>query len=292
MLKLCFDATRFGFGLQDAVEMAAERGLSAIEYSFESFPVTSKAARKLDDQEKQYLQSVALRSKELSIEIACLKLNDPLEVTDKSSVKNFHGMVEKLLLVANEVGCRKLLFYLDPSPNEQWKEQVEQTLEPTLSAARKAGIKMMLSLSTPPCYRGRSLKFWRATEPGEWRDFLATMPDLALSFSVADCLWQSIDYLRIVPGLVSAMEHIEARDVEVNRMLLHDTGMYGPLWWRYKQLGRGQVDWKQFIEALKLYDFKGAISIQLDDEFTPDGFEDLSEALDGSVKLLKPLLMY
>ncbi len=292
MLKLGFDATRFGFDLLDAVEMACTRGLASVEYTFEPFDVADKAARKLSAPEKEYLQTVDNKRKQLEVEIACLKLNYPLQALNKVSVKNFRGMVEKLTLVAQAIGCSRLLFYVVPGPEEDWKEHLEQALAPVLSLVNKAGIKMMLSLSTPPCFRGRSLRGWRSTEPGEWRELLAAMPQLALSFSAADCAWQGIDYLRILSGLISAIEHVEARDVEVNRVLLADTGLFGPLWWRYKLLGRGQIDWRQFIEALKLYDFNGTVSIQLDDEFTADEFEDLSEALDASVKLLAPLIKY
>lgn len=291
-MRLCFDATRFGLGLQEAAEMAAARNLPSVEYTFESFSVAEKGAKKLDDQEKEYLQSVAQACERLNVEIACLKLNYPLQAGNKTSVKNFRGMVEKLSLVGREVGCKRLLFYLEPGSQDNWTEQVEEALTPSLVALNKLGIRMMLSLSTPPCNRGRSLRSWRSTEPGEWRELLAAMPELSLSFSAADCLWQGIDYLRILSGLVQAIEHVEARDVEVNRMLLQDSGLFGPLWWRYKMLGKGQVDWRQLIEALKLYEFQGTVSIQLDDDFAADDFEQLSEALDSGVKLLAPLVKY
>ena len=116
------------------------------------------------------------------------------------------------------------------------------------------------------------------------------MPNLGLNFSPADCVWLGIDYLRILSGLVAAIEHVEAHDIEINRDLLVDSGMYGPLWWRYRMPGKGQVDWRQLIEALKLYDFQGTISIHMDDEFIADETEELEKALETSQKFLAPLL--
>lgn len=292
MLRLCFDATRFGFGLLDAVEMAASRQLPEVEYTFEAFDVADKAARKLSAGEQEYLARVDESRTRLGVEIACLKLNYPLQVTKKILVKDFRLMVEKLFLVAKAIGCGKILFYLEPGAEEDWRELAEQAISPVLALAEKAGIRILLSLATPPRLRGKSLRFWRSIEPGELRDLLASMPRLSLSFSAADFLWQGIDYLRILPGLMPALEHVEVRDVEVNRVLLADTGLFGPLWWRYKLPGRGQVDWRQLVEALKLYDFNGSVSIHLDDEFTGDEIEELTEALDSSVKLLAPLLKY
>lgn len=292
MLKLCFDATRFGFGLLDAVELAASRQFNAVEYSFEPFDAADPASRELTDAEAQYLQEINSRAKQLSVDVACLKLNYLLQPSNQQSVENFSNMVQKLVLLAKSVGCRKLLFYMEAGTNANWKATVEEALSPSLTLAHTYGIRLMLSLSTPPCFRGRSLKGWRSSEPGEWRDLLAALPELCLSFSAADCAWQGIDYLRILPGLMSGIEHVEVRDVEVNRVLLADTGLFGPLWWRYKLPGKGQIEWSQFIEALKLYDFQGTVSIQLDDEFTSDEFEDLSAALDNAAKLIGPMVKY
>ena len=127
-------------------------------------------------------------------------------------------------------------------------------------------------------------------EPQDWRDLVAACPGLSLSFSPADCVWLGIDYLRILSGLAAVIDHVEAHDVEINRDLLVDSGMFGPLWWRYRVPGKGQVDWGQLIEALKLYDFQGSISIHLDDEFVASDEEELENALDGGLKKLAPLV--
>lgn len=291
-MQLCFDATRFGFGLQEAVELASAKNIPAVEYTFEPFDVTDEAAKSLSAQEKEYLKEVAAAAAKLKIEIACIKLSYPLKVSDESQVKKFQDMLVKLGKLAEAISCSRIIFYLEPEIYQDWTIKVEKALSPVLKDLSRAGVKLLLSLSTPINNRGRSLKFWRSVEPQEWRDFLAAMPELSLSFSAADCLWQGIDYLRILPGLIKAVDHVEAGDVEINRQILTDGGMFGPLWWRYKLPGKGQVDWRQLCEALKLYEFNGNFSIQLDDEFIGADYPELSEALDHSVKLLAPLVKY
>jgi sugar phosphate isomerase/epimerase len=66
--------------------------------------------------------------------------------------------------------------------------------------------------------------------------------------------------------------------------------LYGPLWWRYRLPGKGQVDWTQLIEALKLYDFNGPFSIHLDDEYVVADWQSLEDALDLSLKHLAPIV--
>ncbi len=99
-MRLCFDATRFGSGLDGAIAIAAERGVHACEFSFAPFNAKG-AAGKLDDKERQYLVSIAELGKQKEVEIACLNLDFCLDVDDKKSIKQFVPMVKvraKLLI--------------------------------------------------------------------------------------------------------------------------------------------------------------------------------------------------
>ncbi|MFX5945340.1 hypothetical protein ABTE62_19815, partial [Acinetobacter baumannii] len=77
----------------------------------------------------------------------------------------------------------------------------------------------VMRLSTPVIYRNQSLKSWRGTEPQDWRDLSSLVPNLGLAFSPADCVWLGIDYLRVLSGVIKAVEHIEAHDIEISRDL-------------------------------------------------------------------------
>lgn len=288
-MRLCFDATRFGCGLDGAVELAAERGLTAVEYSFQPFDVTQKAPS-LDKTEKAYLAEVKKSCRDTGVEISCLNLDYAVDPEDKKAVKKFLQMVAKLALVAQAAGCHRISVSVNVGANGSWRESVSELLGEAQKIAAKKNLRLTLRLSTPQEFRGQSLKGWRAMEPQDWRDILSSCPDLSLSFSPADCVWLGIDYLKILSGLVSAIDHVEAHDIEINRTLLNDSGMYGPLWWRYRMPGKGQVDWSQLLELLKLYDFSGTVSIHLDDEFIGEEAEDLSDALTRSVKVLAPLV--
>lgn len=287
-MRLCFDATRFGSGLDGAIELASHRGLSAVEYSFAPF-ATGKASKALDVKEKDSLKAVAELSKTKGVEFACLNLDYCVMPGDKKSVKQFVSMVGKLATVAEVLECPRIAFSVMPGENG-WQELVEEHLSAVGDTLQNHNVKPLLRLSTPQTFRGVSLKSWRAMEPQDWRDLVSACPGLSLSFSPADCVWLGIDYLRILSGVAAAIDHIEAHDIEINRDLLVDSGMFGPLWWRYRMPGKGQVDWGQFIDALKLYDFNGTISIHLDDEFVANEQEELERALDTSLKKLAPFV--
>ncbi|PWT97401.1 MAG: hypothetical protein C5B53_08100 [Candidatus Melainabacteria bacterium] len=289
-MQFCFDATRFGTGLDEAVKLAANQGFSAIEYSFAPFAVTTKAKTKLDTKESKFLKSVLSLAESLGVQVACLNLDYCLLSEDKKGSKDFSGMITKLSHVAKALNCPRISIFLAPGNNSHWLDSAEERLNAVCQELEGNQVKLLIRLSTAPQFRGKSLKTWQAMEPQDWRDLMSICPSAGLSFSPADCVWLGIDYLKILPGIASGIEHIEAHDIEIVRNVLNDSGIYGPLWWRYRLPGKGQVDWTQLVEALKLYDFKGTFSIHLDDEFVAGDHESLEEALKSSARLLAPLV--
>jgi hypothetical protein len=290
LMRLCFNATKFGGGLDWSIELAAAKGLPSIEYCFAPFKTSGKGAQEVKGKEKAYLEKIADLSRQENVEFACLALDYVHHPGDKASLRSFSAMLSKLVEVAGLLFCKRLSFSIAPGLDESWKEKFEceyATLSPIFQSRE---IKPLLRLATPAEFRGVSLKRWRAMEPQDWRDLVSGCPGLSLSFSPADCLWLGIDYLQILSGVTAAIEHVEAHDIEINRPLLKDSGMFGPLWWRYRQIGKGQVDWGQFIEALKLYDYTGSFSIQLDDEFLDGDEMALSAALDDGIQRIAPLI--
>ncbi len=288
-MRLCFDATRFGSGLDGAIDLASARQLTAVEYSLAPFNTSSRSSKNVKGDELKYFQSVGALAEERGVEIACLNLDYTHSPGGKGTT-NFLRMLTKLASVAEAVHCPRISFFLTPGVDDKWKDSFEAEYKELEGELSERGVKPLLRLSTPVTSRGVSLKRWIAMEPQDWRDLLSSCSGLALSFSPADCVWLGIDYLQILPGITSAIEHIEANDIEIHREILKDSGMYGPLWWRYRKVGKGQVDWRQFIEALKLYGYEGTFSIHLDDEFIAEEPTVLEDALDEGIKELGRLV--
>jgi sugar phosphate isomerase/epimerase len=288
-MKFSFDATRFGSGLDGAVDLAVARGISAVEYSFAPF-APAKSNKNQDAKEREHLDRVRELALAKNVEFACLNLDFTLDCEDKRSVKQFLPMVTKLAAVAQSVGCPRISFFLRAGNDQEWMESFASQYGPLSEKLTEYDVRPLLRLSTPTDYRGISLKKWRGMEPQEWRDLVSLCPGLSFVYSPADLLWLGIDYLLNLPGMVSAIDHIVAHDVEINRTILTDSGLYGPLWWRYRLAGKGQVDWRQFIEALKLYDYQGTFSLQLEDEFIDNETQTLSDALDEGKRFFAPLL--
>ncbi|MBA4077299.1 MAG: hypothetical protein C0508_19875 [Cyanobacteria bacterium PR.023] len=288
-MKLCFDATKFGSGLDGAVELATSKGIKSVEYSFAPFAPT-KANKKADDKEQSYLEATKEAALAQGVEFACLNLDFCLDASDKKSVKQFSPMIEKLGQVAKSLDCKKVSFFLRPNSQDNWIEDFAAVYPSIKESLDALGVGLLLRLSTPTEYRGVSLKKWRAMDPQEWRDLISSCPGLALIYSPADCLWLGIEYLANLSAFATAIDHVVAHDVEINRTILADSGTFGPLWWHYRLAGKGHVDWRQVIEALKLYGYMGAFSMQFDDQFLGEDDQSMDEALDESKRHFARLL--
>lgn len=298
-MKLCFDATRFGCGLDGAVELASHRGINSIEYSFAPFAPAgrssgkggaSKKAAKGEEEERLYLEQVKGVAQSSGVDFAIINLDYAFDVNDKKAHKLFQAMLGKLSQVATALACPRLGVSLLPTPDfVSAFTAFYQGLKDDPAIEQE----LVLRLITPVPLRGLSLAKWRHLEPQEWRDLLAACPGLSLAYCPADALWLGLDYLQNMSSFAQAISHVVACDLEINRSMLNDSGLFGPLWWRYRLAGKGQVDFKQVIELLKLHDFQGAFSMHFEDEFlsSEDSLQHL-EALDESVKYFSPLLKY
>ncbi|MBK9771615.1 MAG: hypothetical protein IPP57_12445 [Candidatus Obscuribacter sp.] len=332
-MKLCFDATRFGSGLDGAVDLAKQRNLTYVEYSFAPF-AAGRSNKSQDEKEQKYFEGIRQQADQAGVRFAILNLDYAVDPLDKRSVKQFLPMMQKLTALARTLSCPKIGFSVAPGRDPAWVGALAEQYKILRDGLKESGqsgskalpadqkslahsgaaigadsddlykgssidfgdfssdddLSYVLRLSTPVQYRGVSLKEWRLMEPEEWRQLLSLCEGLTFSYSPGDCLWLGIDYLQNLGSFNQAISHVVAHDVEINRTLLQDSGMFGPLFWRYRLAGKGQVDWRQAIELLKLYDFGGVLSLQFDDEFVADDDLSLSDALDEGVKYFAPLL--
>ncbi len=287
-MKLACNISKFNCGIDTAIDLIAKYNLNALEMNLAPFKTT--ATDKFTTSEQNYFKQIRDKAFAYDLKFSSVNLDSCLTDFKKSSYDNEIKMFKKLTNVANILACNKIGIYINPSNSSDWKEIIISHLNILNDIALQQGIKLLLRLSTPVNYRKSSLFNWKVIDTLDWRDLIANVPGLSLSFSPADCIWLGINYLDILPGIVSAIENIEAHDIEINRTILSDNGLFGPLWWQYRMPGKGLVDWRQLIEALKLYEYKENITIQFEDDFIEDSDTEFENSLHNSVKFLKPLV--
>src|SRR4029453_1983362 len=111
-MRLCYDATRFGFGLKEAIGLAAMKSLTAMEFTFQPFPVATKADTSLSASELSQLKELAELIEKHNVDLTAVNLDYCLNATDRSSVAEFKRLVAKLSRLAEAVGCKRVCFWL------------------------------------------------------------------------------------------------------------------------------------------------------------------------------------
>ncbi len=117
-----------------------------------------------------------------------------------------------------------------------------------------------------------------AFSPEIWRVLFDLVPsaNLGLELDPSHCVWQGIDYVKAAKEFGPKIFHVHAKDMEIVKDRLADSGIYGVAltrfaglghgWWRARTPGWGEVDWPKFITALIEAGYKGNIDIEHEDD--------------------------
>jgi sugar phosphate isomerase/epimerase len=87
-------------------------------------------------------------------------------------------------------------------------------------------------------------------------------------------VWQKIDYIAATRKFGERVYHAHAKDTEILPSKLSKVGIIGDGWWRYRTPGKGMIDWRGFIAALKESGYDSVLSIEHEDPLL-EGIEGL-----------------
>jgi sugar phosphate isomerase/epimerase len=122
--------------------------------------------------------------------------------------------------------------------------------------------------------------------------------EIGVNFDPSHFLWQGIDPLEAVRvlGRAGAIFHVHAKDVYLDRANIRrngvlDTKHYGRFderSWSFRSVGYGQDEkfWRDFVSALRMVGYDGALSIEHE-----DGLASVSEGLEKAVSVLRSVLL-
>lgn len=115
--------------------------------------------------------------------------------------------------------------------------------------------------------------------PAECRAFFAAVRSKAIgiNFDPSHLVRMGIDPLRFVSEFSNRILHVHAKDTLLLPEGQYECGtlqqsavgkphLYGGLHWRYTIAGRGAVPWPALLAQLQTSDYRGSVSIELEDE--------------------------
>lgn len=284
-----------GLSLEEVVRTASRDGFQAIEVS--AWPRRSGRdykARHLPME--SFNKTDAARLKDLlaanRIRISALAYYentlDPNPGRRKSRIAHLKQVIKvsSLLdvnLVGAFVGARP-----DKPPSANLKE-IGREFRRVLRFAEDLGVRVMIENCPMVGWQKPGLPGNYAYSPELWEALFHEVPaqNFGLNFDPSHLVWLGIDYLKAVRDYGSRIFHVHAKDCEVFSDRLFRFGVYGeqltsnqrnPGWWRYRVPGKGSIDWKAFIAALRQAGYDDVLSIELED---PDWEGTQDKAIEG-----------
>lgn len=125
----------------------------------------------------------------------------------------------------------------------------------------------------------------------ELADVFENIPSLGFCIDPSQLLYTGINISDCIESLGKKVVNFHAKDAEFNHtvrksgILAH--GNYSPInrGYRSRIPGWGDVDWKKTLTSLKIIDYQGPISVEIEDQFL-----EKDEALKKTIAFLSPLL--
>ena len=133
-----------------------------------------------------------------------------------------------------------------------------------------------------------------AYSPSIWRRMFRDLDSdyFGLNYDPSHLVWMQMNYMKPLEEFATRFFHAHAKDVKVDRDRLDDVGtMAVPLSYHDPRIpGRGDIDWKAYIAALKKSGFDGAFCIEVEDKDYEASLDDRKRALRESGAFLRQFL--
>jgi len=133
-----------------------------------------------------------------------------------------------------------------------------------------------------------------AHSPAIWRRMFAEFNSdyFGLNYDPSHMVWMQMNHLKPIDEFMPKFFHTHAKDVSIDRQRLDDVGtLANPLDYHDPRIpGRGDIDWGQYVQALKQAGYDGAFCIEVEDSNYEGSLADRKRALQESGEHLRQYL--
>lgn len=195
--------------------------------------------------------------------------------------------LEKVIRAAGQLGISLVNTFIGRNPglslDANWSRML-LTWRPLLQLAEDCGVRIGIE-NCPMLFTrdewpgGKNL----AVSPAIWRRLFADLPNanLGLNYDPSHLVWQQMDYLQPLREFADKIFHVHLKDALVDRQQLNAVGILAhPLEYHSPRLpGRGQIDWREFMESLQASGFQGPACVEVEDREFEASLDGRREAL-------------
>jgi sugar phosphate isomerase/epimerase len=219
---------------------------------------------------------------------------DPNETAAKFCVAH----LKKVIVAARLLGLGTVNTFVGrdwtKSVDENWPRFL-RTWRPLIKFAEEQGVRVGIE-NCPMLYSqdewpgGKNL----ATTPVIWRRMFHDIPSnhFGLNYDPSHFSLQQMDPASPLKEFQEKLFHIHAKDTEIDRKKLNDVGVFAlpKEWHRPRIPGKGEIDWTDFMRALRRASYRGPICIEVEDESFGRTVDGRKRAVRAAGNFLRPLV--
>lgn len=267
--------------LIEKAKWAADNGLKAIEIS--CWPRANDrdySATDIDVSSLNKNEAADIRSQvnDLGLSITSLAYYDNNLSADSAKRDFINSHLYKVIDAAQLLGVELVGTFIGRNHTislEENFDEFEKVFSRIVSYAEDRGIKIMIENCPMTGWQVPGFPGTISFSPELWREMFARVPSksFGLNYDPSHMAGMLMDYIAPIEEFKDRIFHTHAKDMLVRRGVLSQTGIFN------KQLansstenyckpvmpGRGDVDFKKWIEALKKAGYNGVVSIEHED---------------------------
>jgi len=217
---------------------------------------------------------------------------DPDPVVAKAAVRH----LKKVIKAAPLLGLENVNTFVGrawtKTVDENWPRFLK-TWKPLVAFAEDHGVK--IGIENCPMFftrdewpGGKNLM----TTPVIWRRAFSDIPSkhFGLNYDPSHFVLQHMDPASPLREFQSKLFHLHAKDVKIRRDRLNDMGVFAtPLEWHQPRIpGYGEMDWGQFMGALRETSYRGPVCIEVEDDTFGPTLGGRQQALKVARNVLQP----
>ena len=153
-------------------------------------------------------------------------------------------------------------------------DQVVDLFGPLVDMAEKHGVLL--------CFENCPLMGNIAISPVMWTQLFARLdsPRLGLAYDPSHLMWEMIDPYAPIAQFAQRIFHVHAKDTRIDRDRLAQGGILTDFsWWQNVIPGRGELDWKRLLGALRQIGYDGTVSLEHEDAAFEGSVEAVQQGL-------------
>lgn len=232
------------------------------------------------------------------IEISALGYYPNVLCPDEEEAQAYIEHIKHVIDAAHMIGVNIVTTFIgndwQKNIDDNWPKLVE-VWEPLLQYAQSKNTK----ISIENCAMFFTDDEWPAGKniaysPKIWRRLFADFKkyELGLNYDPSHLVWMQMNHKKPWGEFRDKMYHAHAKDVTVHQEKLDDVGtMANPLEYHTPRIpGRGDINWKNYINVMKKARFKGALCIEVEDADYEGSLEARKQSLIDSANHLRPYI--